>query len=223
MKKLFPITVTTTTLLLLGCSAKDSIDASLSDAQKIANLRKVALSFDSISPNLILPFQLSELGKDVDSASFRNLINSKKEYKKRSKYGMEYIMHMTADNSNGSDAAKFDGMQVRMNLEKENSEEITTTTGGFEVAGEKTEAVETKDTLNLAEHKAAVTYILKQVTGGKDLHTISDVALNYEIGPKKGNIDALENVKADIPTAIPEEQQKKLFGAIAANLDQLED
>lgn len=188
-------------------------DTPLDDAQKIAALRKVTVTFDSTTYQFGLP-QGALNGKtfdqllDEDSATFANPAN----------YKITILVNMTADNTkDGAQDAKFDGMTIDIIMDTMTSSPIHTVANAFEVKKNTTHPTEASGTINLATHRMPGLYIFRQTVDGDYLATTLSPSFNYTIGSQSGTID-LPDVQQNIPTRASSETKAFLKGLLDSGI-----
>lgn len=187
-----------------GCQ-KDT----LSDAEKLAALKNVAFTFQSMNADLSLPTgalggQTFEQLMAADSATYANPEN----------YSVSFLVKMLANNTkeNAQDA-KFDGMRINMIMDTLESAPISTAANGFEILKNTTQEVIAQGNIKLSTHKPAVMYIFKQMADGQDLATTLSTYLNYNIGSLNGEL-ALPSFQQQIPTSASPEMKSFLTGLL---------
>jgi len=188
-------------LLLINCSD----DNPLTDAQKIAALRKVTVVYDSMSYEISLPpgalsgQSLAELMVS-DSSTFANPAN----------YSIAIALNVTADNTDPeAEDAKFDGMNIDIVMDTIESNPITMSTEGFEVGKNETYPIQLETTINLETHREPGLYIFRQTVDGNDLATTTYPYLHYDLGIQQGTIN-LPSLYKEIPTRASDETKEFL-------------
>ena len=189
-------------LMFTGCSEDNN---PLSDAQKIAALRKVTIVYDSMSYEIGLP------PGALSGQSFADLLlNDSSTYADPANYSIAISLNITADNTDPeAEDAKFDGMDIDMVMDTIESNPIIMSTEGFEVMKGETYPVATSTTINLETHRQPGLYIFRQTVDGNDLATTTYPYLHYELGIQQGTIN-LPSIYKDIPTRASEETKEFL-------------
>ena len=211
MKHISYITLLAVSLLILyQCEeAKDTLD----DAAKVAALKDVDFSYDSLGYELDLPEGASS-GKsfddlmEEDSATYANPEN----------YTISFAANMNADNTK-DDArdAKFDGMELDIVMDTISSSPIRTKAVAFEIPKGETKDVTAKNEINLKTHRLPGKYIFQQIVAGDDLATTLSPTLLYDIGSKSGDFD-LPDIPKDIPTRASADTKEFLRGLLESGV-----
>jgi hypothetical protein len=188
-------------MLVIRCADENPV----TDAQKIAALRKVKIVYDSMTYEIGLPpgalsgQTLLELIQS-DSSTYTNPEN----------YSIRISLNVTADNTDpAAEDAKFDGMETDIVMDTIESNPIQMTTEGFEVKKNEVYPVTTETTINLKTHRATGLYIFRQTVDGNDLATTIYPYLNYDIGLQQGTLN-LPSIHKDIPTRASDETKEFL-------------
>lgn len=196
-------------VILLHCTD----DPITGDAQKLAALKKVTITFDSLVCEFGLP-QGALSGKTFDelyaedSATYANPAN----------YSITLLLNMTADNTkDGADDAKFDGMTIDIVMDTITSFPVRTTADAFEVKKDTTLPVQAHGTINLETHRLTGLYIFRQTVDGNDLATTLSPSFNYKIGTEEGTIN-LPDIQQDIPTRASNETKAFLSGLLDSGI-----
>jgi hypothetical protein len=195
----------TTCLLFSDCKK----DTTLSDAEKVAALKNVTLTFAGMSYDIGLPAgSLSGLSFDSlraqDSATYCNPAN----------YSIAFSVNMNADNTKANaEDARFEGMTIDIIMDTINASPIETVAGAFDIAKNTSAAVTADGTINLATHRLVGLYIFRQIVDGNDLATTLSPILNYKIGVLQGNIN-VPDIHQDIPTSASPEMKAFLTGLL---------
>lgn len=184
-------------------------DETLSDAEKVAALKNVSLSYTGMTVNLGLPANaLSGLSFDelmaADSATYSDPNN----------YSISFAVNMNADNTgeNAKDA-KFDGMLINIVMDTIESNPITTTAPAFDVPENTSIPVSAAGSINLGTHRASGLYIFQQMVDGADLATTLSPIMHYKIGVLQGDIN-IPDLHQNIPTSVSDETKAFLQGLI---------
>jgi hypothetical protein len=195
-------------MILIG-----SCEKAISDAQKVAALKDVTVTYDSITYELVLPAGAGT------GASFVDLIlNDSSTYANPANYGVNFAIVATADNTNpGERDAKFDGLVIDMVMDTLESEPIHMVSDGFEVKAGVTETTSLDASINLETHRKSGLYIFQQVVDGEDLVVTLHPYLLYEIGTLSGDIP-LPTVTKHIPTTASDETKAFLSGLLTSGL-----
>ena len=195
-------------ILFVQCS-RENIDDITDDAQKIAALRKVTVTYDSLGYTLGLPE--GALG----GQSFEELMEEDPDkYGNPENYSIELAGYLKADNT-AQDAqdAKFDGLGLDIVMDTITQAPINATAGEFEIPKNTTATVVAAGSINLATHRLTGLYMFGQIAEGLDLSTTIIPILYYEIGIQEGTIP-LPGIQKDIPTRASDETKAFLRGLI---------
>jgi len=204
-----PIFFSISILLYTNCSEENPID----DAQKIAALQNVTITFDSLSYEIGLPDGALN-GKSFDSLM---AIDSAK-YANPANYTIGISGNFTADNTKEeAEDAKFDGMIVEIVMDTIELGPVQTIAEGFEIQKNTQLPVQTAGEINLKTHRQTGLYIFRQTVDGNDLATTLSPMLNYKIGIKKGSIN-VPDIHKDIPTRASEETKAFLSGLLESRI-----
>ena len=189
-------------LMFVGCSEDNN---PLTDAQKIAALRKVKIVYDSMSYEIGLP------PGALSGQSLADLmLNDSSTYADPANYSITISLNVTADNTDpDAEDAKFDGMDIDIVMDTIESNPINMSTEGFEVKKGETYPVETSTTINLETHREAGLYIFRQTVDGNDLATTTYPYLHYVLGIEQGTLN-LPSIYKEIPTRASEETKEFL-------------
>jgi hypothetical protein len=209
LKSIFPVIfyLFTCAIITVNC-----IDDAVDDTQQLVALRKVTVTFDSMTIEFGLPpFDTSKTFAEhlaEDSATFANPAN----------YSITSRLNMTADNTKeGAQDAKFDGMAIDIIMDTITSSPVSTIADPFTVSKNTTKAIEAHGTINLATHRLTGLYIFRQTVDGNVLATTISPFLNYTIGSQSGTID-LPDIKKDIPTRASPQTKAFLRGLLDSGI-----
>ncbi len=189
-------------ILLMNCTEDSN---PLTDAQKIAALRKVTVIYDSMSYQISLP-----PGALSGQSLAELMLTDADTYTNPANYAIAIALNVTADNTHPeAEDAKFDGMDIDIVMDTIESNPINMATEGFEVKKNETCPVAMETTINLETHREAGLYIFRQTVDGNDLATTTYPYLHYKIGIQQGTID-LPSIYKEIPTRASEETKEFL-------------
>ncbi|NBC82470.1 MAG: hypothetical protein GVY19_03720 [Bacteroidetes bacterium] len=181
----------------LSCSETDN---PISDAQKLAALRKVTITMNGMDYEFIFPEGA------LDGESFEELMKKdSSKYADRSNYTIAFTINSEADNTaDGARDAKFDGMFIDLIFDTITSSPVRTEAGAFEIEANSTREVPATGSINLETHNQAGLYIFRQTVDGNDLKTTFSPVLLYNIGTLEDEL-ALSSVTLNIPTRASDE------------------
>lgn len=176
----------------------------ITDAQKLAALRHVSLTYDGIGYELNLP---EGAGSGQSFASL--LLEDSSTYADPANYSINLAVEAVADNTDpGEEDAKFDGLRMDLVMDDLESEPIEVESEGFEVGAGQTQAIDMGTTINMETHRNSCLYIFQQVADGEDILVTIHPYFLYKIGSLEGEIP-LPAVQKSIPTTASEDT--KLF------------
>jgi hypothetical protein len=188
-------------LLLTQCAD----DNPVTDAQQLAALRNIKITYDSMTYEIGLP-----PGALSGQSLFELMQNDSSTYANPENYSIHISLNVTADNTDPqAEDAKFDGMELDIAMDTIESNPILMATEGFLVKKNETIPVETETTINLKTHREPGIYIFRQTVDGNDLATTMYPKLYYEIGLQQGSLN-LPSVYQEIPTRASDETKEFL-------------
>lgn len=196
-------------LILMGCQKNNPV----TDAEKLAALRNVTLTYDSTTFVFGLPSgalsgkSFQELVK-ADSATYTNPAN----------YSISIHSNVTAHNTKtNAEDAQFDGMILKIVMDTIVSSPVNAVANSFEVKKDSSAKVQANETINLKTHRKAGLYIFRQMVSGNDIATTQTPGLNYKIGALAGTID-LPSIQENIPTRASAETKAFLKGLLDSGI-----
>jgi hypothetical protein len=206
------VMLTFSMLLFQHCKTEDPLDT-IDDAARLAALRKVVITYDSMSYEIGLPEGA------LSGPSFDELMAAdSSKYANPENYTVTFLANMKADNTNsGAMDAKFDGMVIGIVMDTIQSSPIDATTGAFEVDKGEIIPVVAQSFMNLKTHRLPCLYIFRQVVDGEDLTTTLSPKLNYTIGSSSGVIP-LPSIQKDIPTRASDQTKAFLLGLLESGV-----
>lgn len=197
-------------VMLAGACIEDN---PLTDAQKLAAMRYVKISYEGMSYEISLP---SGAGSGQSFAEL--MIADASTYTNPANYSITISVDASADNTDpGKEDAKFDGLGVDVVMDTLDSEPIEMMSAGFEVDKGEIHPIDLSASINLETHRKSGLYIFQQTVDGNDLATTLHPYLLYDIGTLEGEIP-LPAQQRDIPTAASQETKDFLSQLLASGI-----
>ena len=200
-------------IALVATIGFSSCQKELSDVQKLAALRNVSMSFDSLGLKLNLP------DGALSGQSFSELLEGDYDkYSNLANYGLDFVTYMKADNRKESakDAA-FHGMILNTIFGEFDDSPLQIISPAFDVGKDEIKEVVATGNINLLTHKYVGKYIFERFAGSEDLSAKLSPILNYKIGDTEGGIN-LPQIQRNIRTSASENAKNFLTGLLESDI-----
>lgn len=199
-----------TVIISAGCK-KDEV---MTDAEKVAALKNVSVSYNNMTYQVGLPDGALLSGKTFSEL----LLEDSSKYADPANYSVALAANLTADNNKeNAEDAKFDGMILDVMMDTILSSPFRMQAPAFDLPKNTAKTVSAGGSINLKTHRLMGLYIFKQVAGGQDLATILSPVLQYKIGVLNGEIE-IPDMHKNIPTTASDELKAFLADLINSGI-----